>query len=401
MTLGAVGLLFGCGVSSVYFSGAKISAVATGGGSTAGAPGGTSSGGRPVTVTTVAGNGTHAYQDGSGGRNGTAELGWPMGLGFDVSGNAFVADAWASRIRRIDLYDNVTTWAGNGAAGKLDGTGGPNGMAEFASPVALVVAPSGDIFVADTYYSLVRRIDAAQNVTTLPVMGGDGIPFDGPTAIAIGPNGSLYVADTGNQRICVIDMSGRVSTLAGSLTVGYADGNGAAAQFHEPSGLAVDLSGNVYVGDSQNERIRRIDPQGNVTTLAGNGNAGSVDGPAGSAEFNLPSGLAIDQSGNIIVADCDSNRIRNIDPDGNVTTLAGNGTPGDQDGTGGPDGPAQFNHPFGVAVDAESNIYVGGNLDFRVRKITRAAPPDFGRSRPAPPEGLIDASGRVFGFTER
>ena len=144
-------------------------------------------------------------------------------------------------------------------------------------------------------------------------------------------------------------------------------------EFYGPTGVAVDTAGNVYVADSINNRIRKVDPSANVTTLAGNGKPGYADGtggPTGTAEFNEPVGVVVDAAGNVYVADTYNSRIRKVDPSGNVTTLAGNGAPGYADGTGGPTGTAEFSGPRGVAVDAAGNVYVADAFNNRIRKIS-------------------------------
>jgi sugar lactone lactonase YvrE len=176
----------------------------------------------------------------------------------------------------------------------------------------------------------------------------------------------VYVADTGNNRIRKITPSGNVTTLAGSGSFGYADGQGTAASFYEPTGVAVDGSGNVYVADKGNNRIRKITPSGNVTTLAGSGSRGYGEGQGTSASFSGTYGLAVDGSGNVYVADNGNNRIRKITPSGNVTTLAGSGSYGSTDGPG---TSASFNSSTGVAVDGSGNVYVADMFNHRIRKI--------------------------------
>ena len=200
--------------------------------------------------------------------------------------------------------------------------------------------------------------------------------FNGPSGVAVDLNGNVYVADSFNNCIRIITVRGMVSTLAGSVTAGYADGQSAAAQFNRPSGVALfsrstvngNVNGNLYVADQGNNRIRRISPLGGyVGTLAGNGGGGYADGFYTDASFNNPIGVAVDGSGNVYVADQGNNRIRKITPVGVVSTLAGSGTQGGINGTG---ASAQFNGPSGVAVDGSGTVYVAdfGNQRIQVVK---------------------------------
>ena len=250
----------------------------------------------------------------------------------------------------------VTTLAGNGRL-DLDGTAGPDGTAEIDQPTGVATDTRGNVFVADSD-NRIRKIDSTGAVTTLAggragYADGSGGPtgtaqFYQPAGIAVDAAGNVYVADTGNNCIRRIDPTGNVTTLAGGMQ-GFADGtggNGGTAEFNAPSSVAVDGQVIVYVADFGNARVRRIDAMGNVTTLAGNGAQGYRDGtggPDGSAEFAYPSGVAVDAQKKVYVADELNDRIRVIDTAGNVTTLAGNGTAGYFDGSGGPTGTGAHN----------------------------------------------------------
>ena len=325
-------------------------------------------------VSTVAGSGNNAFADGQGT---SASFSFPYGVAVDPNGNAYVGDSTNNRIRKITASGNVTTLAGSSWA-FADGQGT---AAKFKTPYGVAVDKNANVYVADCGNNRIRKITPNGNVTTLAGFGvagyadGQGVltNFNAPIGVAVDAIGNVYVADYGNHRIRKITPSGNVTTLAGSGIASYADGQGTGASFNYPSGVAVDASGNIYVGDQQNNRIRKITPNGNVTTLAGFGVAGYADGQGVLTNFNAPIGVAVDAIGNVYVADYGNHRIRKITPSGNVTTLAGSGYK-DTSGVGtysdGSTTSASFNVPSGVAVDGSGNVYVADMWNNRIRKIT-------------------------------
>lgn len=329
-------------------------------------------------VTTLAGKAaTFGSADGVGP---AARFNFPNGLALDGSGNIYVADELNHLIRQVTPSGTVTTLAGAaGTAGKVDGTGS---AARFNNPTGVSVDGSGNLYVADYNNELIRKITPAGVVTTIAgvatISGAlDGIgynltpaEFSNPSSTAVDTLGNVYVADTGNSIIRRISAAGVVTTLAGSPTTpGRVDGAGTAASFTTPGGVATDAAGNVYVADAANHLIRFITPAGVVSTLAGTGGtAGSADGAGTTASFNFPTAVAVDGAGNVYVADYNNDAIRKISPAGIVSTLAGSpGVVGSADGVG---GAARFNHPRGVAVDSGGNVYVADFGNQTIRKIS-------------------------------
>ena len=320
-----------------------------------------------VRVTTLAGSGTYGFTDGTGS---AARFYVPFGVAVDSAGTVYVADANNNRIRKITPAGVVTTLAGSGAVGFADGTGT---AAQFATPLGVAVDSAGTVYVAGES-NRIRKITPAGVVTTLAGSGtrgfadgtGDAAQFFYPHGVAVDPSGTVYVADTSNHRIRKITPAGVVTTLAGSGTAGFVNGTGTAAQFKYPYGVAVDSSGTVYVADAGNHRIRKITPAGVVTTLAGSGTAGFADKAGSAAQFDSPHGVAVDSSGTAYIGDYGNHRIRKITPAGVVTTLAGSGTGGFADGTG---DAARFYYPHGVAVDSSGTAYIADGSNHRIRKI--------------------------------
>ena len=321
-------------------------------------------------VSTLAGSITPGSADGTGA---AASFKYPSGVAVDASGNLYVADGGNHEIRKITPTGVVTTLAGSITPGSADGTGA---AASFYWPGGVAVDASGNVYVADGSNQKIRKITPTGVVTTLAGSitpgnadgTGAAASFNNPTGVAVDASGNVYVADNVNHEIRKITPTGVVTTLAGSITPGSADGTGAAASFNNPTGVAVDASGNVYVADTYNQKIRKITPAGVVTTLAGRNTPGSADGTGAAAQFNYPTDVAVDASGNVYVVDENNHGIRKITPAGVVTTLAGSITPGSADGTG---AAASFYYPADVAVDASGNVYVTDSFNHKIRKITR------------------------------
>lgn len=267
----------------------------------------------------------------------------------------------------------VTTLAGS--AGVTGSTNESGTNASFSYPFGVAVDSSGNVYVADTNNDLIREITSGGIVTTFAgsagVTGstnatGTAASFNQPVGIAVDSSGNVYVGDSHSFLIRKVTSGGVVTTLAGSGSSGSANATGTAASFDNPFGVAVDSSGNVYVADNWNNLIRKITPGGVVTTLAGSGSPGSANRTGTAASFKTPNGIAVDSSGNVYVADFGNNLIREITSGGVVTTLAGSGSLGSANATG---TAASFNGPAGIAVDASGHVYVGDSGNDLVREI--------------------------------
>jgi len=326
-----------------------------------------------ASVATLAGSATAGSVDGSGS---AASFFHPGGVAVDAAGNVYVADTFNHRIRVVNPAGLVTTLAGAGVQGSTDDTGTAAG---FSYPRSVALDASGNVYVADAGNHAIRRVSPAGVVTTFAGSGSSGsadgagtaASFNCPSGIAADAAGNLYVADSCNQRIRHISPAGVVTTLAGSGSVGAADGTGTAASLAFPRGVAVDSAGIVYVADTSNFKIRRVSPDGVVTTLAGSGSYGPGDGSGSAAGFHLPETVATDPSGNVYVADASDCMIRAITPAGVALTSAGHLAPGATDGAG---AAAGFFNPGGVAVNAAGAIYVADANNNRIRKITQPPP---------------------------
>lgn len=276
-------------------------------------------------------------------------------------------------------YTSVTTLAGSGtgASGFADDPNGAN--VRFSKPAGIAADTAGNIYVVDQFNQRIRKITPTGATTTLAGSGVAGfadntdaaqVKFNYPTGVAVDRNGNIYVADPPNNRIRKVAPNGATTTLAGSGISGFADStNGAYVKFNNPYGVAVDDNGNVYVADQANNRIRKVAPStGATTTLAGNGNSGWVDhtDPA-QVKFSSPFGVALDIGGNVYVADVLNYRIRKVLPAGATTTLAGSSS-GFEDNANGLN--AKFSSPVSVIVDMGGNVYVADANNHRIRKVT-------------------------------
>jgi len=320
-------------------------------------------------VSTFAGNGTVGLADGQGS---AAQFNGPRAIAIDKQGNLYIADEGNNKIRMITPQGRVTTFAGSGATGANNATGI---NATFTNPNGVTVDANGFVYVADSGNQLIREITPTGGVTTLAGSGATGnidgkqyARFDFPNDLVLDNLGNLYVTDYASHEIRRVGPDGTVHTVAGLATYGFQDGTGPAARFYNPGGITIDGSGNLIICDVGNDAIRAMTPDSAVTTIAGNGTKGFANGTGSAALFNYPANVAIDQLGNMYVSDSFNYLIRKIDPSGNVTALAGiQGTHGFADGSR---YTAMFDQTFGIAADKIGNLYVSDDGNSAIRKIS-------------------------------
>jgi len=278
----------------------------------------------------------------------------------------------------------ITTFAGNGTT-TYPGDGVPATSVGIIQPGGIVFDPAGNAYISDFGHNKIRKVNGAGIISTyagngLPGYSGDGGPasaasFDGPVNLALDAAGNLYVADLNNNAIRKVSPSGTVTTFAGDGTIGYGGDGGPAtnAQLYKASGLAVDASNNVYIADYANNVIRKVNTAGIISTVAGTGAGGSTGdgGPATDATLFQAWGVCLDAAGNLYIAVASNHNIRKVNTSGIISTIAGTGTPGFS-GDGSPATAAEFNNPPGVAVDATGNVYIADQFNNRVRKINSA-----------------------------
>lgn len=326
-------------------------------------------------ISTVAGSFSPGFS-GDGGPAVSAQLnitGFTGGVAADATGNLYIADTGNHRVRKIDPNGIISTMAGNGAAG-FSGDGGPATSASLFAPTGLGLDAAANLYIVDTGNQRIRRVGPGGIVTTVAGNGGRGFSGDGgmataaslslgnvqylgiagyPTSVAVDGAGNLYIADTDNGRVRKVNPAGIISSAITGL--------------RDPYGVASDAVGNLFITDSSNDRILKVSPGGVVTTIAGT--------------LYSPSGVAVDRAGNLYIADSHSHRVRKVEPNGFTTIVAGSGDPifdpiegyyfvGGYTGDGGPATSAQLNFPWGVAVNAAGNIYIADSLNNRIRKVT-------------------------------
>ena len=342
------------------------------------------------TINTVAGGGSAA---GDGGQATLAGLAGPTAVAVDGAGNIYFVDNYIVRVRKVSVNGVITTVAGTGTPGS-SGDGGPAALATLGNPSGIAVDASGNLFIADAFYNRVRKVSTSGIITTVAGNGTQGYTGDGghgdgglataaavgaPIAVAVDAAGNLFILASTFSQVRKVSASGIITTVAGNGAQGYAgnfagDGGPALSASMNPYGIAVDGSGNLFIADTGNNRIRKVSASGIITTVAGNGTGDFAGdgGPATAAMLDMPVAIAVDASGNIWISDRFNQRIREVAPGGLITTVAGNGFPG-YGGDGGPATSASLHYPWGVAVDAPGNLFIADSANNRIRKVSPVA----------------------------
>ena len=331
-------------------------------------------------IHTVAGTGKPGHS-GDGGRASEARFSYPSGVTVDKTGNLYIADFLSQRIRRVDAAGTITTVAGIGEPG-YGGDGGPAAKARLNFPSGVAADPNGNVYITDSGNHRVRLIDATGKITTIAGTGEAGYDWEGPAVearlnqprgIAIDNSGNIYFGGYLNFEIRRVDAAGNISGVEGSNEP-Y-DGPGGEYRLSRDRGVAVDGSGNVYVANIDNNYVRRVDAKGAVSVIAGTREPGyrGDGGLAVEAQLSFPAGVAVDKTGNVYIADTGNHRIRKVDTSGIITTIAGTGEPG-YAGDGGLSVEAQLASPFALTVDSSGNLYFVDLGNYRIRVLTQASP---------------------------
>ncbi len=335
-------------------------------------------------ITTVAGNGTAGYS-GDGGQATDAELYYPSGITTDAAGNLYIADYSNNRIRMITTAGIISTLAGNGTQG-YNGDGSSATDAELYHPSDIAFDDKGNLYIAEVGNNRIRQINTLGIITTVAGKDTSGFSGDGgqataaklqtPSGIAFDADGNIYIADAGNNRIRMINTLGIINTQVGNGAFGFnGDGGQAtAAKLGYPWGVTFDAAGNLYIVDQSNNRIRKVNTAGIISTVTGTGTQGySGDGgQATVAELNNPWEVTFDAIGNLYIADLGNNRIRTINTAGIISTIVGTGTLG-YSGDGGQATAAKLNNPTGIVLDITGNLFIADEYNQRIRKVTNVA----------------------------
>ena len=275
-------------------------------------------------ITTIAGNGI-ASSSGDGSQAVEATLNTPAGLAIDTAGNVYIADAFNHKIRQIAPDGTISTFAGTGEAG-AEGDGGQARDARLRTPLGVALDSDGTLYIADTYNHRIRKVTIDGTISTIAGSGESGFAGDGgpgtaaelsyPTSVAVATDGTLYIADTRNHRVRKLAADGTISTVAGAGAAGFSGDGGPAAlaRLNSPRGVAVSSEGKLYIVDRENRRIRMVDTDGLITTVAGTGSSGfnGDRGNAAQATLRAPYGIAVDSQGNLYIADTFNHRVRKV-----------------------------------------------------------------------------------------
>jgi sugar lactone lactonase YvrE len=363
----------------------------------------------PGTIVTFAGNGPRGL-GGDGGPATAARLGVSQGLAVDQADNLYVGDFALARLRRIDAATGIiTTVAGSGVPDAIRGLnplgsltgfagdGGPAVAARLEAPTGIAVDAAGNLYFTDPRNHRVRRIDRQGIITTVAGSGPTGAANGGysgdgglatearlntPIGLVVDRQGNLLIIDRNNKRIRKVSPEGTITTIAGGGTAPLTDGAQAAAvALNTPQHAALDAAGNLYFADTGDNRIYKVSPAGIISVVAGTGTSGysGDEGPAAQAQIARPGALAVDRAGNLFFTDGDNRRVRKISPEGIITTVAGSGpsvpTPGSFGGDGGPATEAKLWGILGIAIDSAGDLYIGDQNNNRIRKVIGIAAP--------------------------
>ncbi len=362
------------------------------------------------TITTIVGTGVSSSTGDSGPAT-AATVETPSAVAYDTAGNLYVADSSANVVRKVSLAGTITAFAGDGTFGS-SGDGGQATSAQLASPAGVAVDAAGNVYIAEGMN--IRKVDLAGVITTFAGnatqgYSGDAGPataaqLDTPQGVAVDADGNVLIADTNNNVIRRVTSDGNIATIAGDHSPSFSGDGGAAtaAQLDNPFSVALDAHQNILIGDTVNQRVRRVDATtGIITTIVGDGTAGSTgDGTAATlAEVSFPVGVVADAANNVFVAENGGNLVRKIDgASGTISTVVGDGT-GTYGGDGGPATSAQIQHPLGIGFDRAFNLVIADQDNSRVRSVQGlGTPPPTPPPTPPASQGYLMAAadGGVF-----
>lgn len=331
-------------------------------------------------INTVAGTGVQGYS-GDGGQATAADLDAPFGVCTDAAGNLYISDYNSNRIRKVNAAGVISTIAGNGTAG-YSGDGGQATAAEINMPSGITVDDTGNVYIADWGNGRIRKVNTVGIISTVAGTGTAGFSGDGGPAtaaeinvggdVAFDGSGNMYICDDGNYRIRMVNTAGIISTVAGTGVIGYSGDGGPAtdAELSYPVGVCADAAGNIYISDNGSYTVRMVNTSGIISTLAGTGTMGYTGdgGPATAAEVGIVEGISVDVLGEVYVSDMSNLRIRMINTGGIISTVAGNGNIG-YSGDGGPATNAELSFPVGVYINNLGNLYIADQSNSRVREV--------------------------------
>ena len=337
-------------------------------------------------INTVAGNGTQGYS-GNAGPATNAMMNGPYGVAMDATGNLYIADFDNNVVRKVTTNGIITTVAGDGTQG-FSGNGGAATNASLNNPYGVAVDAIGNLYIADPGNDVIRMVATNGIISTVAGNGITGYTGDGgqatnarlnfPFGVAVDAIGNLFIADSDNDVVRKVTTAGIISTVAGVGSYGYSGNGGPAtsAKLSEPLGVAVDALGNLFIADYNNDVIRKVNTNGIISTVAGNGTAGYTGdgGPATNVELDFHFGVAVDPTGNLFISDSGNDVVRKVATNGIITTLAGDGIAG-YSGDGGASTNAKLNYPLGVAVDANGNLVISDSHNEVIREVDSAGQP--------------------------